>query len=666
MAEKNSELGSIRALTRLLRGGAPTAPQATQPLRLYGERPNPQGSELRRQYPEVYGALAGVMGSAPDELGGSVLDPLTARVRAGAERGFPVGTALNMLPFAGGVAKRAASLPPGPLAGSLNAQMGAIKPKGGNFLSSNSPGSVERTLKALKRDEGFHPNFEQSIVTLPDGRRLNEITGEVLPPLNAVTPTSALNNWVDKQLTRYVKNEMATPEDPLRALADKGISHLPAERLQLEGDWVPDSLGMKRHLAGYPAEGLATTPAGRGWETMTDTALESAPASAYTRPLTESERRRGMGSLVETNPWLSKLDPETKVYNTTNELDLGFTHLMDELRNATNPASGLPPELLLKYSSLPQVSLPQAVERVSKINAWRAAQKAEADLARANNAATALHKEYPDKGYKWVELRAPENTNPAYLGGGKYEDPNATSLADALKYEGETMGHCVGGYCPDVLEGRSRIFSLRDAKGEPHVTIEVKPPTNQESVFLGDPRLRGNFSAEEMQLMEQVYGDITQMPEELASRVQKLIGADVPKIVQIKGKANRAPKDEYLPFVQDFVKSGKWSDVGDLGNSGLRRVTDAFNENELKKIQSAGIEVPTWATPDEIKTIGDSVWPGQYGTPPGGIPEGFAQGGLVSNHFDPIKIKQIIASLDDDYDPQRIQQIIAHHESSYA
>jgi len=45
----------------------------------------------------------------------------------------------------------------------------------------------------------------------------------------------------------------------------------------------------------------------------------------------------------------------------------------------------------------------------------------------------------------------------------------------------------------------------------------------------------------------------------------------------------------------------------------------------------------------------------------------FDEGGMVSsNHFDPIKIKQIIASLDDDYDPQRIQQIIAHHESSYA
>ena len=55
---------------------------------------------LRQQYPEVYGALGGLLGMAPDEMDGSVLDPNTARVRAGAEYGFPVGTATQMLPMA--------------------------------------------------------------------------------------------------------------------------------------------------------------------------------------------------------------------------------------------------------------------------------------------------------------------------------------------------------------------------------------------------------------------------------------------------------------------------------------------------------------------------------------------------------------------------------------
>jgi hypothetical protein len=60
----------------------------------------PADPYLRQQAPEVYGALSGLMGTAPDQQG-SVLDPNTARARAGAEIGFPLGTALQMLPFFG-------------------------------------------------------------------------------------------------------------------------------------------------------------------------------------------------------------------------------------------------------------------------------------------------------------------------------------------------------------------------------------------------------------------------------------------------------------------------------------------------------------------------------------------------------------------------------------
>jgi hypothetical protein len=78
-----------------------------------------------------------------------------------------------------------------------------------------------------------------------------------------------------------------------------------------------------------------------------------------------------------------------------------------------------------------------------------------------------------------------------------------------------------------------------------------------------------------------------------------------PSIVQIKGKGNKAPKEEYLPMVQDFVKSGKWSDVGDIENAGLRKwgdryltrqdidaltpeESDAFSSRNLSKSQVAG------------------------------------------------------------------------------
>lgn len=46
-----------------------------------------------------------------------------------------------------------------------------------------------------------------------------------------------------------------------------------------------------------------------------------------------------------------------------------------------------------------------------------------------------------------------------------------------LRYEGQEMGHCVGGYGDKVRSGNSIIVSLRDDSNEPHVTIEFDTRT---------------------------------------------------------------------------------------------------------------------------------------------------------------------------------------------
>ena len=48
--------------------------------------------------------------------------------------------------------------------------------------------------------------------------------------------------------------------------------------------------------------------------------------------------------------------------------------------------------------------------------------------------------------------------------------------AESLDKESDYMGHCVGkgGYDRGIISGSIRIYSIRDAKGEPHATIEVK------------------------------------------------------------------------------------------------------------------------------------------------------------------------------------------------
>lgn len=46
---------------------------------------------------------------------------------------------------------------------------------------------------------------------------------------------------------------------------------------------------------------------------------------------------------------------------------------------------------------------------------------------------------------------------------------------DECSLEGELMGHCVGSYGNDVQRGTTNIYSLRDAKNHPHVTMEIQP-----------------------------------------------------------------------------------------------------------------------------------------------------------------------------------------------
>lgn len=481
-----------------------------------------------------------------------------------------------------------------------------VKNKGGNWI--NGVGGVERELAQLKRDSTADifdrlPANIQKEVDAEAG--IEELIKRY--PKEWSAAQDPIDQWIDKQLTRYIKNEMATPEDPIRALAEQGITHATIE------DVTAPSLWKAREERGFPREGMGQSDLAKAWESASDRPISTASAGAYARPLSETERKMGLSALTDDNPWLLKVPPNTPVHAIEGRdfaENLGFRHLIDELRNATNPDSGLPRELLLKYSSLPQVSVPQAVQRVHDINAWRAAQKAEADLARANNAATVLYKDYPDKGFRWVELKMPEKTGktvqiskpaanldeemdmieeigrPDFLGGagdeavynarvqseiaGRSGDEAEKLLRDALKYEGETMGHCVGGgdYCHKILAGEGRIFSLRDAKGQPHVTIETRP--FQEDIRQLPDHVLDAFDEASAPGPNQFQGSpedfVNLHYPELAARLNDKIES----IVQIKGKANRAPNEEYLPMVQDFVRSGKWSKVHDLENAGLR------------------------------------------------------------------------------------------------
>ena len=403
-----------------------------------------------------------------------------------------------------------------------------------------------------------------------------------------------------------------------------------------------------------PQENLGVTEVAKNWEDLSDSAIRQGAykdmipivensVSAQLAAKTPEEyntifQQLQRESLEKAGGQFAVDNPEALAYGMNSgrpARDLRFDHMMDEIDNALHPSQGLPEYLQLKPKDLDKMSVAQVSEHVDKINAWRASQKAEVDAARAANAATVEHKAYDvvpgtdipnDQGLRWVEIKAPkelpekfaitqsdsgkffavdqENQSPLLLGRGQtlkqfntpeevveaYYKNHPELIEDALKYEGEILQHCVGGYCPDVIEGRSRIFSLRDADGRPHATIETKP--QQISTWDDVTAAVGQTEARRLWNEFQIRGD-----DDLSEFMRSKGINSTEKIAQIKGLQNKKPNDEYMPFIQDFVRGGQWSDVKDLDNAGLK---SSKTMPERKRFQDAGIEVPNYFSPQDF------------------------------------------------------------------
>ena len=392
--------------------------------------------------------------------------------------------------------------------------------KGGNWW----PGSVERNLTGDIKKSVLNETGLQNL----EARQGREVVESYK---KQAKKDYALNRWIDKKLHKYVQNEMGSPEDSIRKMAEAGKDiHVGSENLPMESD---------SFQSGEPMNIISTNPLARQWESTVDFQLG--------KPKPASEWKEVWPRTREGAPeWLHNLPDETPILNVERmggAPRLGFDHLVDELRNAMDPASGLPQALRFTPEQLDKITVPQAVERVAKINEWRNQQRLEISKELARNPATEVVKEYPDnnpKGLHWVELRAPKTGERIDDGFGNLSAPGYAELEQALKYEGDAMGHCVGGYCDPVFQKRQRIFSLRDKDGEPHVTIEMQPAGSEK------------------------IGDI------------KTGTAKTWEIHQVKGKGNGKPKDEYIPYVQDFVKSQGVNVKRDLKNTELVKTPEGY------------------------------------------------------------------------------------------
>lgn len=352
--------------------------------------------------------------------------------------------------------------------------------------------------------------------------------------LGHITSNPDVTHWLNTAGKKYIINRAGSPADELRMLADKGITHVDPESQsnlirastfrrdpEEARSLIRDAVRMRKE-ADFPAVGLAETDLGRWWELNSDLAIQPYRAEDIHHSL------KATGEM----PWAAKLPPDTPIYGTvfTNTAEHYGMHDLARAIEKDLAAGKLRPEQLHKLT---------VEEAAKRSHAHRLEAQAAADeLVKS----TPVVKEYPT-GFKWHELTHPD------------ED----ALSSILNKEGQEMQNCIKGYTSDVMEDGTRLFSLRDPSGKAHVNIELKP----EPVKFSD--IENAFGPEEADRLLNHFS-----PKEIVKLRPELRQY---RVNQIKGKQNAAPNDEYIPYVQDFVKSPvhgqEFKEIRDLHNADL-------------------------------------------------------------------------------------------------
>jgi hypothetical protein len=462
----------------------------------------------------------------------------------------------------------------------MNPRMNIIKDQGGMLVGGEK--NLDDELISIKRNESAYPHAQAHYVV-----------GDKDP--NAV----ALNAWIDTKVKKYIRNQAGTEADPILKTIESGVDYnFTPER----GD-TKYAVRNKRYQIGKPTEGIAKTDLGKEWEYKVDSIFKPTKSAEVKEVLNrympdgdEGYKQAGdkfKMSLLRMDhdlPVHSQKDlealklieqiPDEYVYSlsgTNIPQRLGFDHVTDVLMEDLQTGK-------LRPEQLSQMSIEKAIRRATEYDAEKAKAMAKANASSVEG--MPIPKQYND-GYKWVELK--HDT-----------DPKKTQVA--LKSEGEMMGHCVGGYCPEVESGEIKIYSLRGPDGKSHVTIEARPQFSMTlwrnanlDAINSNPKLKeydfnmvslDNDHKYGYRMTEQDY--VREMTKEMKKLgINPVEPPSYMELHQVKGKQNKRPDDKYQSYISDFIKNNPTKheivDVFELDNTNLMGVQNIADSGLVPK-----------------------------------------------------------------------------------
>jgi hypothetical protein len=459
----------------------------------------------------------------------------------------------------------------------INPRANIIKDQGGMLVGGEK--ALDDELIAMKHNESAYPHAQAHYVA-----------GDKDP--NAV----ALNQWVDTKVRKYLRNQAGTEADPILKTIESGVEH----NFQPTMGDTKYSVRNKRLQVGKPEAGIAKTELGKEFEYKIDSMFDPKSSEEVKAILNDplpfadpntAERFRASKLRTELDlPIQNEKDvealrllneiPDKNVYTLsgTNITDrLGLNHVSDVLMEDLQTGR-------LRPEQLNQMSIEKAIRRAAEYDAEKAKAMAKANASSVEG--MPIPKEYND-GFKWVEL--------------KHEtDPTKTKAA--LKSEGEMMGHCVGGYCPDVESGEIKIFSLRSPDGKSHVTIEARPQfsmtlwrnENMDLISRNPELMKLDFNMRSLdnddkygrRMTERDY--VREMTKEMKKRnINPIEPPSYMELHQVKGKQNKRPDDKYQSYISDFIKNNPTKheivDVFELDNTNLMGVQNIADNGLVSK-----------------------------------------------------------------------------------